>query len=238
MTRCNPRPFSTDPALLALPGLGLDEEAWRPTLAHYGGPAGVLRIPGYGARADRRADLSPSALAREVVSSYALSGPVVVLGHSASCQVAAHVAALDRARVVGLVLIGPTTQPTASSWPRMAKQWLRTAGSEPKRQALSLVRQYRRTGLGTMRRAMDQARRDRIDQTMRRVQVPALIIRGPDDQICGETWAQWLAGVPRDGGNTSVVTLPAGGHMVPLTQGPLVAGALRAFVATLRPDGS
>jgi pimeloyl-ACP methyl ester carboxylesterase len=135
-------------ALLALPGLGLNEEAWRPALASFGGPSAVVRIPGYGVRARRRADLGPRALAREVVASHMPSGPVVIMGHSASCQVAAHVAVLARPRVAGLVLVGPTTQPEAATWPRMAAQWLRTARREPKGQALPLVRQYSRTGLG------------------------------------------------------------------------------------------
>ena len=225
-------------ALLALPGLGLGEEAWRPTLARYGGPFTVLRIPGYGVRARRRADLSPRALACEVAASQTLAGPVVVMGHSASCQVAAHVAALDPSRVVGLVLVGPTTTPAADTWPRLAAQWLRTAASEPKEQAFSLARQYSRTGLGTMRRAMDQARHDRIDQTLRNLEVPVLIIRGSDDAICTESWATYLARLPRAGGGTAVITLSAGAHMVPLTHGPLVADAIRPFVASLAPGPS
>ncbi len=219
--------------LLALPGLGLNETAWRPALTSLGESSVVLRIPGYGHRARRGVDLSPRALAGDVATRRLPGQPVVIMGHSASCQVAAHVAVLARPRVAGLVLVGPTTRPGAATWPRMAAQWLRTARREPKGQGLSLTRQYSQTGLGTMRRAMDQARRDRIEQTLRTVEAPVLLLRGTDDQICTEGWAEQLGQVPRDSGMTSVVTLPAGAHMVPLTHGPLVADALRPFLAAL-----
>ena len=42
----------------------------------------------------------------------------VLIGHSSSCQVVAHAGALAPERVTGLLLVGPTTDPRAATWPR------------------------------------------------------------------------------------------------------------------------
>jgi len=124
--------------------------------------------------------------------------------------------------VVGLVLVGPTTDPRAATWPRLAWRWLATAAHETPRQVPSLVRQYRRTGLRHMLRVMDAARHDRIDHTLGRVRCPVQVIRGRHDRIAPEDWCLGLA---------PSVTLARGGHMVPITDGDLVAGEVRASLA-------
>ncbi len=207
------------PALLLLPGLGLGPEAWEPTLtslraAGTFSAASVLPLPGYGVPGGAGEDLSPSGLARRVRARLSGAGPTVLAGHSASCQVAAHAAAAEPGTVVGIALVGPTTDPRAQGWARLARRWLATARHERPEQLPSLVRQYRRTTLRSMTRAMDAARRDDIRRTLARVACPVVVIRGVHDRICPADWALRLA---------PTVTLPAGGHMVPLTHGDLVA---------------
>jgi pimeloyl-ACP methyl ester carboxylesterase len=104
----------------------------------------------------------------------------------------------------------------------MVRRWLATARHERPGQVPTLVRQYHRTTLRTMARAMDAARNDRIDQAIAEVHCPALVVRGPHDRICPPDWAASLA--PTE-------TLPVGGHMVPLTHGQLVAPLLRRAAA-------
>ena len=212
------------PELLLLPGLGLGPEAWEPTISATQGAFArvtVLPLPGYGLPADPGADLAPRTLAETVAARFRDHGPAVLAGHSASCQVAAHAAALVPELIVGLALVGPTTDPRATSWPRLAARWLATAAHERPGQVPSLVRQYRRTTLATMARAMDAARRDPIQTTLGAARCPVVVVRGLHDRICPADWAESLA---------PTVTLPAGGHMVPLTHGRLVAEELaRSF---------
>ena len=215
--------------LLALPGLGLGRAAWAPTLSELPWPAEVHLLPGYGEPAPAAQDLHPQALARAVVASLSPAERLVVLGHSASCQVAAHVAALAPDRVAALVLVGPTTDPRAATWPRLARRWLATAGHEDPRQVPVLVRHYSRTTLRAMRRGMEVARDDRVLGALSRASVPALVVRGRHDRICPPDWAALVAG--RSGPGSRAVSLPAGGHMVPLTHGPLVAEAVGGFLA-------
>jgi pimeloyl-ACP methyl ester carboxylesterase len=223
-------------ALLALPGLGLGPEAWRPTLQHLTAAgdrrADVLVCPGYGAPAHPRRDLAPSAIAEDALARFPTGDRrVVLLGHSASCQLAAHLARLDPSRVAGLVLVGPTTDPRAATWPRLQARWLATAVHETPRQVPTLARQYTRTTFTAMARAMEAARHDAIREALDTVTAPVLVVRGPHDRICPPDWADAVAA--KGGSGSRHLTLPAGGHMVPLTHGRLVADAVADFLTEL-----
>lgn len=219
------------PTLVVLPGLGLGAEAWAPTLQWLRDGAAILRpLPGYGRPARRGTDLHPRALAEQLMADLAdVVGPVVVLGHSASCQVAAHLVAMRPAWVSGLVLVGPTTDPRAATWPRLAARWMATVRHETPRQVPALVRQYRRTTLGAMLRSMEAARSDLITDTLGNVSVPVLVVRGRHDRICPEDFGASVAG--RGNGGGELVTLGAGAHMVPLTHGRAVAAVIDDFLA-------
>ena len=207
------------PELLLLPGLGLGREAWAPTVtAPVTGAAfryvEVLPLPGYGLRAPAGADLSPERLAVDVVARLPEGRRTVLVGHSASCQVAVHAAALAPRSVAALVLVGPTTDPRARSWLRLARRWVATAAHERPEQVPSLVRQYHRTTLATMARAMEAARRESIEARLPAVRCEVYVVRGTHDRICPPDWAARL-------GRTT--TLPVGAHMVPHTHGTLMA---------------
>jgi pimeloyl-ACP methyl ester carboxylesterase len=188
----------------------------------------VVTLPGFGEPADG-ADLSPTALADLLLARLRPTSAVVLAGHSSSCQVVAHAARAAPGVVRRLVLVGPTTDPRAASWHRLAARWLATAVHETPRQVPDLVLQYRRTGLRVMWRAMDLARRDRLDATLAQVHCPVLVIRGVHDRICPEDWARSLA--------PATVTLPAGGHMVPGTHGEQTAAAIAHFMGDPAPAG-
>jgi pimeloyl-ACP methyl ester carboxylesterase len=229
---------SASPTWLIVPGLGLGASSWAPTIDALGSlglePAAttVATLPGYGVRAGRHEDLSPAALARSLLEQWITGDRHVLLGHSASCQVVVQAAALARGRVVGLVLVGPTTDPRANSWWALAGRWLSTARHEPAWQVPTLIRQYRSTGLATMVRAMDAARRHRTDLALPAVDCPVLVVRGAHDRIAPRDWAEGLAATAPDGRH---VTLPDGGHMVPLTQPALVASACMEHIEKQSP---
>jgi pimeloyl-ACP methyl ester carboxylesterase len=224
------------PVLRLVPGLGLDAAAWRPTVRSlplaWRHDLDVALLPGYGERASRRTDLRPAALAELLLDRWCPPDATVVLaGHSASCQVVAAAARRRPDRVAGLVLVGPPTDPRARSWPTLARRWLATARHERLGEVPTLVRQYTRTGLGTMARAMDAARRDDVRESVRGSRCPVLVLRGSHDRICPPDWAAELAEAtrrPPDDRVSRSVTV-RGGHMIPLTHGQLVARELERF---------
>lgn len=226
---------AASPRLLCVPGLGLDSRAWCPTIRALGerkwdAKAVVAPLPGYGLRPADEDDLRPTTLgARLAVGWLAdLSAPIVLLGHSASCQIVARAASLVPDKISALVLVGPTTDPRATSWPRIGERWLRTAIWERPRQLPLLAQTYTRTGLLWMLRAMDAARREDVRASLREVDCPVFLARGRHDRICPEDWAQELVDASPAGSRT--VTLDKGAHMVPLTHGEMLASALRRAV--------
>ncbi|MFR9803970.1 alpha/beta fold hydrolase [Pseudonocardia sp. RS010] len=210
------RPF------LLVPGLGLSGASWGPTLRVLGAGAEVVTLPGFGRRAPRALALDPAAQAHRVLAAADLTGRVV-LGHSASCQVVVEAAARASDPPAALVLVGPTTDPSGGTWPRLADRWVRTAAHEWPAQAPLLVRDYLRTGLLGMARTLDQTRRHRIEPPLAAVRCPVLVVRGRHDRIAPAGWTEHLA---RTAATGRAFTLPAGGHMVPLTHPELLAPVL------------
>ena len=188
----------------------------------------VVLVPGFGQPAQRGSDLSPPALAGRLVADLdALHlPPVVLVGHSSSCQIVAEAAAAAPGRVAGLVLIGPTTDPAACTWGRLVIRWLRTARHERPSMIPSLTRQYARTGLLAMFRAMDAARCHEITAAVAATASPVLVLRGTHDRIAMRPWVDHVARLAKG----KARTLPAGGHMVVMTHGQLVAAAMQAHL--------
>ncbi len=220
-----------EPQFLMVPGLGLGAETGTPTirgLTRRGVDASrtsVALLPGYGEPLTAGDPVDPHGAARRMLETSLLAGRrCVLVGHSSSCQVVVHAAVLAPERVAGLILVGPTTDPRSATWPHLVRRWLATSVHETPRQVPSLVRQYRKTGPLHMLRVMDAARRDRIERTLEDVRCPVQILRGPHDRIAPEDWCRALA---------PFVTLPRGGHMVPLTHGDLVAREIQHFGVAL-----
>src|SRR5213080_1341251 len=97
------------PRVVLVPGLGLDARSSARLRALL--PADVVPLPGMGLRAPVP---SVDELAAQLRARLA-AGPVLLVGHSQSCQVVAAVAG-DDDRVVGAVLLGPTTDPRLRTW--------------------------------------------------------------------------------------------------------------------------
>ncbi len=224
-------PAHPSPApVVAVPGLGLSVDVPARTLRLLQPIVGstAVALPGYGMPALHGAAPDPAALAAQVCDRLdaAHVTQAVLLGHSASCQIVVEAAVRDPTRVVGVVLVGPTTDPRAAGWPALALRWLRTAIHERPGQIPVLVRDYHRTGLVDMARAMDVARRHRIDHLLAGVTCPVLVVRGRHDRISPADWVATLAALAPQG---RAVTLPAGAHMVPITHPDALAESIQAF---------
>lgn len=89
---------------------------------------------------------------------------------------------------------------------------------ESPRQVPSLIGQYRRTGLLHMLRVLETARHDAIQKTFQRVRCPIRVLRGAHARIAPQDWCNAMG---------PTLTLPRGGHVVPITDGELVAQAVR-----------
>lgn len=208
------------PTAVAVPGLGLTVDGWRGVVARLGAavPLAVIGLPAAGLPG-RGAPLDPAAeadrLARRLEDlGLTAGGPVVLLGHSASCQMVAETARRHPALVRGLVLVGPTTDPRAVPWPRLVGRWVLTAAREDPRRVPEIVREYVVTRLSGFLAAMRRARHHDLRAALAGSAVPVLVLRGPHDRLAP---AVWLGDLARVRPGIEVVTLPGGAHMLPLT---------------------
>ncbi|MCZ2840019.1 alpha/beta fold hydrolase [Modestobacter sp. VKM Ac-2985] len=209
------------PVAVCVPGLGLDERSWARVRRR--ARVVVVRLPGMGTQGPvgPLEDLTDQLLA-------ALGpGRCVLVAHSQSCQVA--VAAAERdARVVGVVLLGPATDPATRRMRVLAGRWVRTAIREQWWQVPVVVAQWLRTGPRDMVALWRRTVHDRIDERLRRVVVPVLVVRGQHDALCPTDWAAHLAAAAPRG---RLVELPGAAHMTPQTRPDDVAGLLTGLIA-------
>jgi len=154
-------------------------------------------------------------------------GPVVLVGHSQGCQVVAAVAERDP-RVTAVLLLGPTTDPRLRRPAALAGRWLRTALGEPWWQAPLVLGQWLRTGPRAMAALWRRLSPDRIDERLRRVDVPVVVVRGSRDALCPHGWAAHLAGCTARG---RLVELPGAGHMTPHTRPEELAALVRELTS-------
>jgi pimeloyl-ACP methyl ester carboxylesterase len=204
-----------DVAYVLVPGLGLDGRSsarLRELLA-----GRVVLLPGMGL-----AEPVPAldALADRLRAGLG-DGPVVLTGHSESCQVVA-AAAVDP-RVVGIVLLGPTTDPRLRSVRGLVGRWVRTAVHEPVRSVPRILAQWAHTGPRAMAALWRRAAPDRIERRLAAVTVPVLVVRGTRDRLCPHDWAARVAAAASRG---RLVELPGAAHMTPQTHPDDVAAVL------------
>jgi pimeloyl-ACP methyl ester carboxylesterase len=209
------------PEIVLVPGLGLDGRSSARLRRRIGGA--VVILPGMGLRRpvgtlDELADQLRAALGPQ---------PVVLVGHSQSCQVVVAAAQRDP-RVSGVLLLGPTTDPRMRPAAVLAARWLRTAVREPWWQAPLVLAQWLRTGPRAMAALWRQTAGDRIDERLRRVDVPVVVVRGDRDALCPRDWAAHLAASAPQG---RLVELPGAAHMTPQTRPGDVAELVRELRA-------
>ncbi len=203
-------------SVVAVPGLGLDERSWSGVRERL--PVTVVPLPGMG----RRGPVPELATLAGELASRLGEGPVLLVGHSQSCQVVVALAERDP-RVVAVVLLGPTTDPRLRRPAGLAGAWLRTAVREPVRQMPRIVAQWLRTGPRAMRALWRRAAPDRIELRLPRVGVPVTVVRGEHDALCPGDWAAMLAAAAPRG---RLVELPGAAHMTPMSHPAEVAALL------------
>ena len=214
----------TTPVVL-VPGLGLGPESYAPTLEYLDTQYEVVTLPGYGERAARGVDLRTTALA-ERLAVRIKETPVVLVGHSASCQIVVAAAIAHPELAKALVLVAPSGDLTASNWSTMATRWVRSAVWDPPWLIPTLTRQYFRTGFPTMARAMEAARHYDLAAAIPALSMPTVVVRSKHDRLAPPQWAQQVA----DRSHGEAWTLPSGSHLTVLTNGRELAAVVRRCI--------
>lgn len=219
-----------DLTVVLVPGLGLTERSYRGVRAELSGDHRVVALPALGLRARPWTDLGVTRQAQRLLTELTRQqvGAAVLVGHSASCPVVVE-AAVQSPVPVGLVLVGPVTDPRARSWPRVVLQWLCTATHERPWEAAVLLPQFLRCGPLTMLRSLHTLRLYPTESALARVDAPTVVVRGSADRITPHDWAEALAAP----GGEPVHTAYGSAHMVPLTDPAAVGRAVERVRAQL-----
>lgn len=157
-----------------------------------------------------------------------------VVANSMGCQVVAALAARQPERVGPLVLVGPTVDPHRRSAARQVAGGLVDGLREPPSLLAIIAWDYAVSGPRRFVATARSALRDRVEENLRRVESPALVVRGEHDGFVSQRWAEEAAALlPR--GRLTVV--PGEPHAVHYTRPAVVAGLVRRFLEEVEHGG-
>jgi pimeloyl-ACP methyl ester carboxylesterase len=155
-------------------------------------------------------------------------GPLVLVGHSTGAQAAALVAQRAPHQLAGVVLAGPTFDPSMRGWPGLLGRALRTLPHETPGELAAVLPKFLRGGVVPVLRLL----RDGVRQgaaVYQPLQLPVLVLAGQHDYLAPPSWAARLT--RQIGAETAIV---AGGHNFCFTHPAAADQATRARVMTWR----
>ncbi len=156
-----------------------------------------------------------------------VDGPVDLIGNSFGTQIALALAETEPDAVRRLVLIGPTMDRTARTYPHLLGRWLLTAPIEPPSLAVSLARSYLKCGIRTPALAFRASIRDQPERRIATIPHPVLLIRGMRDRIAPRRWLEELQDCAA---HAEIVEVPDTAHTVDYAAPERVAPIVAEFL--------
>lgn len=189
-----------------------------------------IDLPGFGGmpKPDAAMDVPDMAAALASVLDHLGLSSAVLVGHSMGSQWVVELAATRPDLAAGVVLIGPVADDARRTTLAQSAALFRDALREPFGANALVFADYARCGpvwFATQLRCMITYP---IEERIRAIPVPLLVIRGGDDPIAGTEWCRRLRSAAPNG---SFVVVPGNRHVVQYGAAPAVAGAIRAFIA-------
>jgi 2-hydroxy-6-oxonona-2,4-dienedioate hydrolase len=151
----------------------------------------------------------------------------IVLGNSVGCQIVADFAVRYPEHASCLILTGPTFDPRARSFRRQIARWLGNSRHERLSQVPLSVRDYWQCGVRRLVGTLRYGLADRIEEKLPRVQAPALVVRGGNDPIVPQRWAEEATRLLPQG---RLAVIPGAGHTVNYNSPVALARLVRTWV--------
>lgn len=190
-------------------------------------PVYAVDLPGYGDSVKPRAILGLSELADAVAAWMdAKRFPSAhLVANSFGCQILAEFALRHADRVNRLVFQGPTVDPAARTIRSQLARLIRNSSSEGPGLGWITVVDYVKAGVRRIRATIRMAIEDRIEDKLPGIAAPTLVVRGGNDPLVPQRWAEEVVRrLPRG----ELRVLPGLGHTINYT-------APKEFVAAMRP---
>jgi pimeloyl-ACP methyl ester carboxylesterase len=172
--------------------------------------AHLLDVPGYAGSGNATRWLDVRGYGEAVAHWLRVSGleRAVVVGHSSGSQVAAWTGVLEPGLVGAVGLASPTVDPMARSLPKLLYRWRLDAREPSPGLEENHVPEWKRAGSRGIAHLLRVHLRDRLEDQVARLEVPALGLRAERDRLSTDEWLDELAG---RGADTRWVKVP-GAH--------------------------
>ena len=151
---------------------------------------------------------------------------VVVVGHSMGSQFVVEVAAVSPSQVTGVVVIGAVVDERARAPWQQGMRLLRDVLRESPTANWIVGTDYLRSGLRWYLTELPAMLDYRIEERIRLVTAPVLVLRGERDPIAPQGWSERLAGYAP---NARLISVPGAAHVVQHTATSAVARILADF---------
>ena len=194
------------------------------------GTVHLLDLPGF-ARVPRPPHgLAMEDLARLVTRWAAHAGVqgATYVGHSMGTQVVTEVVAAAPGLGSHLVLVGPTVEERARTVPRQMLHLAQSTAFESNRLRGLLLRAYAECGPRWYVHELRHMMRHPLEDRLRLVDVPVLVVRGEHDRVAPAPWVELLAGAAPRG---RAVTVPGAAHAATYDHGREVGDLVLEHVA-------
>ena len=233
--RVSVEPVPADaPAVVLVHGLGVASTYMVPTAVRLAPKYRVYApdLPGFGHSDKPPEALDIPELADALVAWMDAAGleRAVVIGNSLGCQIIVDTAVRHPERVQRSVLQGPTIDRNARTLRQQVGRALLDVLREHPSQPLVQTRDYAKFGLRRSLQTFRFAVEDRIEEKLRLVRAPTLVVRGGRDPIVSQRWVEEVTRLLPEG---QLVVIPGAPHT-------LNYSTPRKFVRVLRPflDGA
>jgi pimeloyl-ACP methyl ester carboxylesterase len=170
----------------------------------------LLDLPGYAGSGNPTRRLDVRGYGEAVAHWLRASGieRALVVGHSSGTQVAAWAGVLDPSRVAAVGLASPTVDPIARSLPKLLYYWRLDARNPSPGLEENHIPEWKRAGPRGIAHLLRVHLRDRLEDQVSRLEMPALAIRAEHDRLSTDEWLDELASM---GSGTRWVKVP-GAH--------------------------
>lgn len=219
-----------DPVIL-IHGLGVSSTYFIPTAERLASRFKVLApdLPGHGRSAGKSFRPNVEDLAQFALGWMSAAGisRASIVGHSMGCQIAIEMALREPGRISRLVLAAPTPDPHART---VADQFCRLlVGTLYERAALTLIvlKDYLRMGTRFIPEFYAMLCY-RTETKLPLVTVPTIVIRGENDPVVPQRWAERAATLL---GNDRVLVIPGWGHAIQYSAAPQFVRAITPFLS-------
>ena len=170
----------------------------------------IVDLPGYGKTPKPAKPLTIQELA-DVVTSFINESYIsnsIIVGQSMGCQIVSHAAAKAPLLFSKVMLLAPTSNSKERTLFLQGFRLWQDTFHESLKVNFIVFTNYARMGL---RRFLITSRymvEDHIEETVKKIKLPILIVSGSKDKIAPKEWAEFLASTAPDGKVVEIVSAP------------------------------